>query len=64
MREDIREAIEAAAGAGDAGISRMFGERVTPLPRRIAAVTNIVRRFLQGVDPELPAHELLREVED
>ena len=65
MREDVSEALEAAAGSDDVrGTSARFGTRANVTSHRLGTARTIVRRFLENVDPALTAFEILRAFED
>jgi hypothetical protein len=65
----IKDALEAAAGAGDEEISSMRcmerGDmRTQPSKRRIGGARIVIRMFLEGVPPEMTAAEMLEGLEE
>lgn len=52
MRDDIRDAVEAAASAGNEEIGSIFGERTVPSARAVGRARNIVSRFLEALEDE------------
>ena len=66
MREDVREAIEAAAASDDESITRIgLDFRSVPSARRIGAVTNTVRRFLEALpDDSLSVRDLVNSLDE
>lgn len=66
---DVKDALEAAAGAGDDAISSMAcferGDmRTQPSKRRIGGARIVIRMFLESLPSEMTAAEMLAELED
>lgn len=66
VREDVQEAILAAASSDDESLTKIGIEfHATPSARRIGSVTNIVRRFLEALpDDSLSVRDLVNTLDE
>jgi hypothetical protein len=65
MRDDIREALESAASAGNDDVTGIFKHASVPSPRSVSRAQNVIRRFLENIEDEsLTVLELRTEIEE
>lgn len=65
MRDEIEEAIEAAASAGNETVGGAFVKSRAPAAEAIARARNVIRRFLQSLpDESMTVLDLRTELDD